>query len=310
MDDSLFGVDEEACSGCGLCQPACPQNAISMADNVLEQGGEALLVCERAIVETPGAYSNLALKCVHSQGLEQIAQFHQNGVRRLAVATGDCETCHYGGPASLDGHLETFNRLAENRGLPLIKSIDVNAASWQKRIKEKAQTGIADTGRRAFLHSLIAPVIDEGTGDEKPGALPGFLAMIGKIEGQALYVTVPDIDPKKCNGCDACINICPEKALTLVKDEQSLLQYSFHAHLCTGCGVCVDVCEVSAVSLSAMATGSASGLPLVVCTCRSCGARFHLPDKNLNSEPSIGKGDLCRICSKTNHNRKLFQVLT
>jgi len=308
MDDTLFGVNEEACSSCGLCQPACPQNALSMVDNIPVHGIEALFVCEKA------TEADSTVKCVHSQGLEQIAQFYQNGVRRAAVATGNCSICRYGKQARFDDHLETFNRLADSRGLPLIEIIGVDRTGWQKLAAKKEQTGVADTGRRAFLHSLIAPVLDDDgeAGDSKTSALSGFLTMVGRFEDPVLYVCVPGIDPKKCNGCDACINICPEATLTLVKDEQTALQYTFRAHLCTGCGVCIDICEVSAVSLDKMTTSSAIGLPLKACICRSCGCEFHVPDTGSNSEPTTGteKGDLCRICFRTNHNRKLFQVLT
>ncbi len=308
MNDELFGVNEDACSFCGLCQPACPQNAISMKETVPVDKGVALLECNRA----PDATGKLSIQCIHSQGLEQLARLYQKNVRQIALLTGDCDHCNRYRKTGFFVQLTAFNRLAESRGLAPVELITADIGHWQAWLEDQAKSGIANKGRRAFLHSLVAPVIEEEAKPEKNTALARLQERSENDPATACYAAIPAIDPQKCNGCDACINICPEHALILVKEESALLQYTFLSHCCTGCGLCVDVCQMGAMSLEEMTSQSVSAVELCAKTCKSCGAGFHLPKMSADLEPNKGSGnsDLCRICSMTGHNRKLFQVLT
>lgn len=50
---------------------------------------------------------------------------------------------------------------------------------------------------------------------------------------------------KKCIGCEACVEECPENALTLTEDG-----IVTNTDLCTLCGICADVCPSLAIEMS------------------------------------------------------------
>lgn len=47
--------------------------------------------------------------------------------------------------------------------------------------------------------------------------------------------------PEKCIGCQACIEVCPQKAIVIKKR-----QIFFYRELCTNCGKCAEVCYAEA----------------------------------------------------------------
>lgn len=115
----------------------------------------------------------------------------------------------------------------------------------------------------------------------------------------------PTFTVENCNGCDACVRLCPHRALQLEKHENGrALAYRIQAERCTGCGICVDVCERDAIEVKQiMASVNSEEILLVQATCKACGSRFHYPD-----EGATAARPYCRICAQTNHHRQLFQV--
>ena len=52
------------------------------------------------------------------------------------------------------------------------------------------------------------------------------------------------IDADKCEGCQACIDVCPVEAIAMDGDVAVI-----DADTCTECGVCVDECPTEAISM-------------------------------------------------------------
>ena len=50
------------------------------------------------------------------------------------------------------------------------------------------------------------------------------------------------IDSIRCLGCGYCIDVCPQKAITIEHNVAVI-----HQELCTQCGTCIEVCPVGAI---------------------------------------------------------------
>ncbi len=53
------------------------------------------------------------------------------------------------------------------------------------------------------------------------------------------------VDLEKCEGCGACVDVCPTEAITLNDDDKAVID----AELCTDCGACADECPTEAIIL-------------------------------------------------------------
>lgn len=64
---------------------------------------------------------------------------------------------------------------------------------------------------------------------------------------------VADVNPERCTGQGACVEICPiENAVAVVETEikgEKRPMAQVNAALCTGCGVCVAACEANAIDV-------------------------------------------------------------
>lgn len=52
------------------------------------------------------------------------------------------------------------------------------------------------------------------------------------------------IDPVLCTGCEACVDICPVEAVSIIDGKAAVDEKE-----CMGCGVCADECPSGAISL-------------------------------------------------------------
>ncbi len=305
LDDESLGIVEEDCIGCGLCVRACPTAAIELPlGQVRLAGGQADRVAYAACAHCTGQAGQARVTCVNAIGLADLSAMHNRGVRELRIRDGcDFSVGRSAGP-SLDLAIERFARLAASRGLPGIRLQRLAAPIWDaaEQAAGSRQPHARSPSRRALLSALIpsatAAVADRLNLDELTG---GSLA--GRDRDGALYPHVPDIDPALCSGCDACIQICPTAALTLVNPSPEQTAYRIDQAPCTGCMLCVDVCDQQAVSVTAMMPAGRSEIPLYSARCRACGVQFHHPPSR--ESESV----LCRICRATNRAAQLFQVL-
>lgn len=49
-------------------------------------------------------------------------------------------------------------------------------------------------------------------------------------------------DKENCCGCEACVNICPKKAIYLEQDFEGFEYPVIDEEKCVNCGLCIKVC--------------------------------------------------------------------
>jgi len=52
------------------------------------------------------------------------------------------------------------------------------------------------------------------------------------------------VDEQKCTGCEACVEECPNEAISMVNDKAVV-----DVDTCIDCGVCIDACPAEAISM-------------------------------------------------------------
>ncbi len=301
LSDESLGLDTQACDGCGLCVPACPPGALHIEFPwvIRHFGGKALALfaCEHS-----GLDSGLGvMPCIHALGLRQLMVLHTSGISSLLIAEGDCDNCSLGCNERLADRIDQLNRLLSQRNLAPMKLLSYSNAVW-KRIH--AQEEVISKGtklqRRAFLGGAASSenlqqqllVLDPLNRTECQTIPPGSLLPEQEADHHYLWPWTPQLDPASCNGCNACIQLCPTEALTLVSEEAGS-HYQVQARHCTGCNICADVCTESAIHPAAWEAMSMATIPLIEKLCSSCGNPFHLPEAN----PEVDESR-CPVCNK------------
>ena len=287
LDEDGLALDTSRCDGCGLCIPACPRAALSLSRplTILRDhagNGTAFAACDRA----PHA-GIAAMPCLHALGRRDLDHLADDAVQGLIVLSGPCESCARGKTASnLPAAARLHASLRSSHDLPTVRIEAHDATTFGRRLrraKEDSET-VNGARRRLLAPFLPHPVPTEVYSAEAP-----------------LVAIAPRISPERCVACDACAGICPDGALILRAGATPA--YVVTPPACSGCGLCVDVCDQQAITLHSPAHAAKSTLELDPCRCAACGAAYH----TVAGFPRNG-GGLCRICARTQHHRKLFQV--
>jgi len=297
-----YEPDPDACTGCGVCVAACGEEAIRLPlparDQALRTDGARLtLVCDRHTA----AKGDDALPCLHCFGLDDLARAWAASLRRIEIATGDCDACDTCPPDRLEQQIARFNTLARSRGLAQITHHTAGPKALERWRAEKTRETTPHQGRRAFLRALATPVLPEEPKLQNASTLVTFLERTSP-DTTPLYPFSPIIDPTLCSACDACTLVCPHSALILINDENGKTAYGTDNSACTGCGLCVDICDEDAISVATM-TGPGPDLPLTRFRCNACGNWQHTLD---HTPPQDG---YCRICRTSDSRRNLFVTL-
>ena len=315
LDDDSLSLDVDACDGCGLCVPVCPEGAISIhgysialrqAGNDIQQQLNAFCACEYVAQEAEGI-----VPCIHALKLQDILRLVNKGVGQLTLATGDCCECERAGKNDFFELVSKLNKaLQSNNDFEI--SVKLHSPNEWRRLLNQESTAASgpDINRRNFFRALVSNGIERKLDvpdllvlDESEFVPAGQL-MPGDLEF-AVWPVMPVLDMALCNGCDACLRLCPHEAMVLqeLEDESS---YKILPKNCTGCNICVDVCETSAITLSRWQAGQSVKIPLEENQCRACGNAFHIP----RGTNALEESRLCRICSQHNHYKNLHQVLS
>lgn len=305
LDDDGLKLHAAACDGCGLCVPACPQDAIQIelepANRQLAGQAVAFFACDRV----PDAGGEGKIACLHALGALALARLHRQGTLHLVIARGDCKTCPRGEADSLEQTLQFVNLYLIDRGLAPIELSELEAASWMRARANSGKAGVNGVSRRRLFRRAADTVANAGEEMTDAPAPPTLGCLIAESERpDAIMPCSPVIAPERCEGCDACLRLCPHGVFAFGESaEDGGSGYEIDSARCTGCGLCADVCEVDAVTLERWSRSQQRRLPLDHTRCRACGVHFHMPKGRL---PADG---LCRICSRTGFHKNLYQVL-
>lgn len=319
LDEDSLQIDTERCDGCGLCVAACTESALGQsllpAMRLLDSKKTLLFACE---ANGEGYTGEGVIPCLHALDASLLLEHYLAGYQQVLSCRGNCETCpRHGGGDPFREQLIRLNLLLASRGAATVRHAQLSAQAWEehKKLSQVAylQTGKAEaTTRRQFLHQAISFAVEKGlkqaetTPSDPKVSLPWPTTLPAPPEGMAdkvLYPFVPVLEPTLCNGCDACVQLCPHQALQLEKTEAGQARaYRIQADHCTGCNICKDACDQQAIQIELMSWFKDEQVKLVTANCKACGCQFHYPVSDNTVQQH------CRICAHTNHHRNLFQV--
>lgn len=319
VDDGGVSLSPDACDGCGLCAPACPQGVISHIHPVAKRREGRELVAFAACSGT-GLHNGRdgvegVLPCLGVLALPELLALYRAGVRRLYVTREGCATCSTGSntPARLEKNIADLNYLLAGRGLEPLRLVNRSRAPWQALLTfDTEPDGGPALGRRALFRMTarrVSEVVETaGTSlapAEPPHQPPGRALpppAPGVAAEQVPWPWVPSIDAAACDGCAACARICPTGAITV---DEAAPGFRLSPPDCTGCRLCADVCHAGAVLLERLAPQRQTLLPLARVRCKACGvSEWRVPRAGGTADDG-----LCRVCRTTRRTRTLFQVL-
>lgn len=276
MDDDGLGFDDARCDGCGICTAACPTGALAVAlpwptrRDRGENTRSVTLRCERAS-------ATASVPCVHAVDEARLLQWHAEGVIRLDLATGPCNTCERRPAEGLPERLARVNAVLQARGQTPLRAEratdEATAPAPTRRTPPVEAT--PDLSRRRLFGLRKAPVVADPDADPFAALAPREaaarrLAALGT--GPSLWAV--NLDPARCDACGACARLCPTQAISSSRPQADALGWIvLDSERCIGCALCVDVCEPRALAAAEMAPSSnpRRTWTLVARTCSCCG---------------------------------------
>ena len=258
-------IDWAKCIGCGICVTACP--ARCFAPDLKQQRNMA----------APSTGESVSFACAHTK--EPVGERHVECLSglpwewlaalalrtKVQLYTGECEGCAVEGCREQLLENLTLLRvfLGEDRfERQVILQDDPSALKRQedtqvmdrrsilgmfgRNIKTKAAAGIGsmlpvpkeDPARNGFAYRmllanmLLADCAERSKKSKEAHTEPKY---------PSYGVLLPDFGAK-CHGCGVCVRVCPQKALSIEKEDEHFSVISIEPAKCTACGLCQKVC--------------------------------------------------------------------
>ncbi|WP_419600334.1 4Fe-4S binding protein [Thiolapillus sp.] len=249
LTEESLGLDTDSCNGCGLCVSSCPSGALHMHFpwTIRHFGGKplALFACGQAGLPD----SKDVMPCVHALGTRQLMVMHTAGITDLLIAQGDCSSCPMICDRSilLQERIEHLNRLLSERHLAPMKLLSYSNAVWRKIYKQeeiisrgtllKRRDFLGGSASRKLKQQMV--ILNPLNRSECQTIPPGALLPDAISENGRSWPWAPRFESTQCNGCDACIRLCPTDALQL-SNSDGKAAYLIEEKYCTGCNICAD----------------------------------------------------------------------
>lgn len=299
------------CTGCGVCLAVCPVSAfdlsgaapgqlLSRAASVLRRGGSLSITCERS---ADVASADLVLPCLAGLDETVVLGVLALGAQKLSLTRGPCGACPY--TEAVPRYRRTLDRMRRwSRAIPGAAERIVEVGEGEESPEKSQASKTVGPDRRAFFAwvrsegmQLMASVLDdfsEGLHGRRSvegvplplrnRLLPHILKKLGVGEDEIPYDPEGPcaellLDEIKCNGCEACVRICPTKAIVRGEDEE-VFRLTLEVNRCVNCALCLDACIPNALTYrQGLSLSAVMGKPKVLVEkpyrrCGRCEARF------------------------------------
>ena len=290
-------IDANRCNSCGLCQSACPVDAIGVEGISASSWVESTRSKEREKHFSCSRYGVGPWSCLGFLTARDMIAFALNCSEKestdVVIHDIKCQQCNP--PVAI--HLEREITVAGTFLSAFCKSKVLHGKNdYSAKGKE------TKLDRRAFFGSLLKAGTQTARNVIWPGdavtPLPKnvwrqqVLQNIDWPQGEQSAFPVLSIKDESCIACGMCAKICPTNAITSFAGETGLeLRHAPFA--CTGCGLCLEHCPEGAIAFER--TGST--IPYVLISkdfprCNECGSLFQPAGKQLTCFECLMKG--CR----------------
>lgn len=243
-----FSINEH-CISCGICNRVCPTQAIKMKlqtqDYIIHEAdakGHFVLGCKKYSKPNPTYFNTFCLGSLSDEVLLYLLVKRPTALNNFNDSK--CKQCE------LSSSYEDFLKRKDAIQMHLAE-IDFHYDFAKS--EEISPSEEYDNDKRAFLMSFlnIRKTLDQ-TEDEAGNSHANYYHVYHELlkKYPELYGTLDLKFPQKsgkCSYCEACVRLCPSKALTRKGSVVSLVPAR-----CSGCGLCTEVCYDKALSLNTL----------------------------------------------------------